>query len=555
MNVWCIVVCVIVLVVQYSYVNGDVFYWNYKDRPDISKNEFVTYNLSSLTGITITNCKTITIHLNTFTNMTELKELLIANNEVYKLPVGLFRDTWNLEKIDFSRNEIRSIPNALFKNLTKVTILKLSVNHIEDVGNSAFSDMPELKYLDLSQNRISYLDGHTFVSNEKLLNLNLYENSLSFIGEGLFARQYAVEELNIGQNRINKITRHTFTNMHKLHRLKAAQNAIKSVAKGAFDNNTQLTTVELHRNQIVDLESGLFVNAKNLAILDLGINQISHIGDDVFPQSLTVLKLSGNKLQYMNVGTISKLPLLFQLVLYNNPWRCNCHLVDLYKVGLNFEDPYSKTRCAEPEALKDKTWEELDVSKFKCTENEPLPTAPQKLITNETNTAAPETSVHISAMISTKRTQLFVNVGDTASLIVEIYGHPWLLDQWFLRNKNITGNEKSASGQLYKKANFESEMMGGYVQFRLMIVDARLEDSGEYLCHVQNLYENTVTVEKFHLVVYTSLEQSDSSTLIWSLFVTVIILYILVVTIKFHMRRYRGNDTYEKPVIFQSVNL
>ncbi|GLV36528.1 uncharacterized protein CBL_07975 [Carabus blaptoides fortunei] len=483
--------------------------------------------------------------------MTELRELIISSNELYLLPIGLFRDTWNLQQIDFSKNEIRTIQSGLFRNLTKMTVLKLAINHIADIGMSAFWDMPDLKSIDLSQNRITYLDGYTFVNNEKLVDINLYENALTFLGEGLFARQYAVEILNIGQNRITSLTKYTFTNMHKLRKLLAAQNEIKEVAKGAFDNNTQLASVELHRNQIVDLESGLFVNAKNLDKLDLGINEISHIGDDVFPQSLSTLKLSGNRLQYMNVKTISRLPRLFLLVLYNNPWRCNCHLIELYKVGLQFEDPYSKTRCAEPEQLKNKKWEELDVSNFKCTGNEPIPSAPEKLISNVTNTTA--TIIYTSAMNIVKRKQLIVNVGDTAAFLVNIFGHPWLLDQWYLRGQNITENMKSASGNFYKRMNFASQTQDDYTHFRLTITNVKPEDGGEYICHVQNLWQDIVTVERFTLVVYTSQEQFNSSTLIWSLFITVIVLYILVVAIKFHMRRYRGNDKYDKPVIFQSI--
>ena len=74
---------------------------------------------------------------------------------------------------------------------------------------------------------------------------------------------------------------------------------------------------------------------KNIRLLDLSNNSISFIQTDIFTKTLQVLKLHENNITRISDSVIQNLKnpniSLTNLTLHNNPWKCDCDIVEFVK--------------------------------------------------------------------------------------------------------------------------------------------------------------------------------------------------------------------------------
>ncbi|XP_066544620.1 TLR4 interactor with leucine rich repeats [Amia ocellicauda] len=143
---------------------------------------------------------------------------------------------------------------------------------------------------------------------------------------------------------------------------------------------TELKSLSLSNNRISEIEAGTFKGLTNLQVLKLNGNNISAVGKQALSpclrtqevdlsnniilaveesafeglSSLRTLKLNHNKLTSLSPGVFTTNVRLSTLNLSDNPWHCNCALLDL-KDWLKFSSERMLAvfvMCAQPQSLK-----------------------------------------------------------------------------------------------------------------------------------------------------------------------------------------------------------
>ncbi|ELU04862.1 hypothetical protein CAPTEDRAFT_138319, partial [Capitella teleta] len=167
----------------------------------------------------------------------------------------------------------------------------------------------------------------------------------------------SVRILELSQNKLKKISNRTFIKFQNLTSLSLNENEISVIEKDAFkglDNLQRLWELILDKNSISSIQGGIFADVSSLQILRLSYNRLQYIDErtfsgldhlsflslnnfglkdadpDVFQglQSLRTLNLMNNELRVINA---SSFPLHFlenitRLYLANNPFECSCEL-------------------------------------------------------------------------------------------------------------------------------------------------------------------------------------------------------------------------------------
>nr|CAD7411021.1 unnamed protein product [Timema cristinae]CAD7433947.1 unnamed protein product [Timema monikensis] len=290
----------------------------------------------------------------------------------------------------------------------------------------------EIQVLDLSSNNIGTLPANAF----KTVGLvNLHK---------IFLKECGIQD----------VDKHAFSGLEILIELDLSWNSIHLLHPLTFHDNVRLRQLYLNRNHLYKLEDGLFNNLTFLQTVDVSECRLTYIGQKTFINLpyLRDLKLNRNNLTNMKLATLEHLNSLRSLVLYSNPWRCDCHLKPFLDWTINKNLYTQPTACAEPEFLANRLWNELTTDDLAC---------------------KPLINVHYPVVQ--------VSSGN-ATLHCQAVGNP-VPDIHWVFNSRIIGNytRRPYSDDKRKYVMMESVDIS-WRWLNLTVMNVQAQDSGEYTC-------------------------------------------------------------------------
>lgn len=222
----------------------------------------------------------------------------------------------NISTINLDNNEIRKIKNLAFKSFYIDTI-SLQNNSLSEITTQTFAECVNLRILNLQMNTIITIDPNAFKGLVVLENLNLASNIITSIDVDFFKTNKRLKYLNISENSLNKLDAAHFP--ISLLEIRADNNDIVFFN---MSNLRQLQSVSLNSNKIFRLNDCLS-NLPALNYLHLNKNFLgkSYSGDSsVFSilTNLTLLELDNNYLEYFNFSGIRNIETLEGISLSNN---------------------------------------------------------------------------------------------------------------------------------------------------------------------------------------------------------------------------------------------
>jgi len=205
---------------------------------------------------------------------------------------------------------------------------------------------PDTQVLDVSGNSIKNLSKDRFES-LGLVNLQriyMATCSISFIDDRAFSGLKNLVELDLSFNNLTAVPSATFTDYTSLMRLLMNGNQIKHIKTRAFHPLTSLTNLELSRCGIQTIDEDAFLGLDKLEWLKLDGNQITGMkGDTIFPRNI------------------------HGITLHNNPWICDCGMIDLRSWIASYKNPFDiDPSCYEPARLKGTQLKLLDENTLAC---------------------------------------------------------------------------------------------------------------------------------------------------------------------------------------------
>ncbi|CAB3370981.1 Hypothetical predicted protein [Cloeon dipterum] len=321
-----------------------------------------------------------------------VRSLDVSYNLLQNLGSGLFQEQSRLAELNVSNNEITMIFPEAFSGLTELRVLDLSNNQISSASEgSVWKGLESLWELNLSHNRLDALaakdddndcaplrnlrtltlDGNLFSfppSNclahlDSLRQLGLADNRLTFIGDEDFPAALSdLQALNLQGNQISSLSPNCFANLSQLHALDLADNNITFVPTNSLSRLKSLQDLDLSGNPITRIAPLAFQALFELRRLRVSrLSELEHIDPralaenvrleevrlELCPQLkrlpprlfhsnplLTRVALRGNALQTIAPGDLPHRQLRY-LALADNPFRCNCSLLWLWKLARN----------------------------------------------------------------------------------------------------------------------------------------------------------------------------------------------------------------------------
>ncbi|CAB3254901.1 unnamed protein product [Arctia plantaginis] len=343
---------------------------------------------SSLTELTIRNCKLLRIPGNAFESLRELKKLAIRSrnydwspNKNLELSLGTFNCLRELQVLDLGENNLKIIPQDVFCPLDNLQMLNLTQNKIKSVDRLGFGKNcgSGLRSLDLSHNELKSLSEESEITGlKRLQELRLQYNNITDISGETFNGLISLRILNVSYNSLQFIPEGTFASTKELREVYLNNNLLFELARGVFHRLEQLLVLDLSNNQLSStyVDGGTFIGLIRLVILNLSNNALTRIDGKTFKDLffLQILDLRNNSIGYVEDNTFLPLYNLHTLNLAEN----RLHTIDgflfnglfvLSKLNLNNNlliniDPKAFKNCSD---LK-----ELDLSSNQLTE---VPTA------------------------------------------------------------------------------------------------------------------------------------------------------------------------------------
>ena len=340
-----------------------------------------------------------------------------VNQSRTRIPVSEINTA--VQSLDMSDNSIILEPNAL-SGLVNLTRLDLSGNSMAYVPAGSFNGLVSLEYLSLDGNLFTSetLAPDNFTGTENITTLSLASNGLTATLLGSFLSFFT-----------------------KLRVFNLDSNLYQFLSPNFFDSlSATLEQLIISNNQLMNLPTSIFSSLSQLKSLDI----------------------SGNNLYTLLPGIFTPL-LTTDIRLADNPWSCDCYLINLTEVisspgALNFIDA-SIAFCDVPSQLSTTPLSTVTVSN--CT--------PPQILTHPDN----------SSILSTQS----ISLSCTSS------GLPVPSTTWYFQGVFLINSFQATEGRF-------SVLTNG----ALLITAAQLSDTGHYYCVVSNT-EGSVASSVANLLV------------------------------------------------------
>ncbi|EFA02723.2 Leucine-rich repeat-containing protein 4B-like Protein [Tribolium castaneum] len=239
-------------------------------------------------------------------------------------------------------------------------------------------------------------------------------------------------ELDLSGNLLETVPSETFLDCPSLMRLSLNANPIKTLRRAAFNHLSFLNTIELSNCEISNVEQGAFQGLYSLEWLHLNGNKMTTLqGATYLPKSLKGVQLQ------------------------ENPWECDCHILELHAWLRAFTMPHSvEPLCNGPTRLRSRTIKSVPVGELAC---------------------LPE--------VSPTMFYLEIGEGKNVTLLCQVNAIPEARISWTFQGQLLQNDSMIAPGVhlLY----FIEE---GAVEKRseLFIYNSNSDDNGTFICNAEN---------------------------------------------------------------------
>uniref|UniRef100_A0A8C5LKM1 SLIT and NTRK like family member 6 n=1 Tax=Leptobrachium leishanense TaxID=445787 RepID=A0A8C5LKM1_9ANUR len=168
-----------------------------------------------------------------------------------------------------------------------------------------------------------------------------------------FVEYGTLEMLHLGNNRIETIEDASFLNLTKLEKLYLNGNHLRRLNAGLFTGLPNIEYLYLEYNAIKDIMPGTFSLMPKLRVLYLNNNLLHTLPDYIFAGvPLAKLNLKTNNFVNFPNNVLEDLNWLAQFELQDNPWDCECNLVELKNwIQLHKHVILSEILCNSPKEL------------------------------------------------------------------------------------------------------------------------------------------------------------------------------------------------------------
>ena len=273
---------------------------------------------------------------------TTLGTITARNNSIPQIKRASFPRANALSVLDLSFNNISSIESEAFKYLYILSILNLRGNRLTDIPKAELKDHVTMKNLDLGQNLITTVDFDSF-SGLRLVNLSLDHNKITTFNETALRGLSEATELRIGGNQLAQldsvllkglsavnfvdvggnlftdIPSDAFEDLYSLQKIDLSKNKLATIPRRIFGKNAFLTEVDFSGNQIRTIPTHIDENPGHLKVLNFSNNLLVEVlGTPNLPY-VEKLDLSFNAFQKLSLNTVSKMVVLKELHMNDNP--------------------------------------------------------------------------------------------------------------------------------------------------------------------------------------------------------------------------------------------
>ncbi|CAG9825514.1 unnamed protein product [Phaedon cochleariae] len=337
-----------------------------------------------------------------FRGLSKLKELYLDDNRIISLPSGTFRHLHELKVLSVQRNRIEELTPRIFLEISKLRVLKLSGNNLRELNPEVFRDVQELKFLECRGCALTRLNNEIYHLLPQLSHLDLGDNEIRMLPSEELKELSNLKYFKLDGNLISAILDSTFDHQSMLKKLNLARNHFTKISDGAFKNLQNLTDLDLSYNKIdqldflkpvaetlevlhlsgnhlklratrilssldqlkelrlgecglVSVESDIF--PQSLSILDLSGNHLSSLSKEFLPQHLAELDLSRNRFRGLDEELLVAIENVPTLKLDDNLWSCDlCYIIPLLE-RVNRSIVFREIVCSAPYIVKGKKLE------------------------------------------------------------------------------------------------------------------------------------------------------------------------------------------------------
>lgn len=132
-------------------------------------------------------------------------------------------------------------------------------------------------------------------------------------------------------NQIHWLPALAFHSVSLLTTLNLSNNSLSNLAAEAFYGLPHLQVLNITQNSLLSIESSFAHALPGLRELDLSSNSLSSLPTSLGRpwKNLTVFAMQQNHLLHLDRELLEAMPKVRLVLLKDNPWKCDCHLLGL----------------------------------------------------------------------------------------------------------------------------------------------------------------------------------------------------------------------------------
>ncbi|XP_050996790.1 leucine-rich repeat and transmembrane domain-containing protein 1 [Acomys russatus] len=132
-------------------------------------------------------------------------------------------------------------------------------------------------------------------------------------------------------NQIHWLPALAFSSVSLLTTLNLSNNSLSNLASEAFYGLRHLQVLNLTQNSLLSFESSFFHSLPGLQELDVSSNSLSLLPTSLGKpwENLTLFAVQRNHLLQLDRALLEAMPKVRLVLLRDNPWKCDCHLLGL----------------------------------------------------------------------------------------------------------------------------------------------------------------------------------------------------------------------------------